>query len=146
MLSSVWKFNFEVMTGTATEFLSLLLSCVALGSDTQGTYKEQNLLFVRYVRTRKLESDVQKNRSIKPKIRWKAKKSPGVWQDQHQTLEVQQALISLTQEITGPTNQFKNAQKARNHAVFRAFSFPKSLLSFVRFWKDLTSPDPVFLD
>ena len=49
-------------------------------------------------------------------------------------------------QITGPTNQFKNAQKARNHAVFRAFSFPKSLLSFVRFWKDLTSPDPVFLD
>ena len=47
----------------------------------------------------KLESDVRKNRSIKPKIRWKAKKSPGVWQDQHQTLEVQQALISLTPEI-----------------------------------------------
>ena len=53
---------------------------------------------------------------------------------------------SVLQEITGPTNQFKNAQKARNHAVFRAFSFPKSLLSFVRFWKDLTLPDPVFLD
>ena len=35
---------------------------------------------------------MQKNRSIKPKIRWKAKKSPGVWQGQHQTLEVQQAL------------------------------------------------------
>ena len=31
----------------------------------------------------------------------------------------------------GLTNQFKNAQKARNHAVFRAFSFPKSLLPFV---------------
>ena len=45
---------------------------------------------------------MQKNRSIKPKIRWKAKKSPGVWQGQHQTLEVQQALISLTQEITNP--------------------------------------------
>lgn len=53
---------------------------------------------------------------------------------------------SVQQEITGPTNQFKNAQKARNHAVFRAFSFPKSLPAFVRFWKDLTSPDPVFLD
>ena len=53
---------------------------------------------------------------------------------------------SVLQEITGPTNQFKNAQKARNHAVFRAFSFPKSLLSFVWFWQDLTSPDPVFLD
>ena len=50
MLSSVWKFNFEVMTRTATRFLSLLLSCVALGSDTQGTYKEQNLLFVHYAR------------------------------------------------------------------------------------------------
>ena len=50
MLSSVWKFNFEVMTRTATRFLSLLLSCVALGSDTQGTYKEQNLLFVHYTR------------------------------------------------------------------------------------------------
>ena len=99
MLSSVWKFNFEVMTGTATEFLSLLLSCVALGSDTQGTHKEQNLLFVRHARGRKLESGVQKNRSIKPKIRWKAKKSPDVWQGQHRALEVQQALISLTQEI-----------------------------------------------
>ncbi len=43
-------------------------------------------------------------------------------------------------------NQLKNAQKARKHAVFRGFSFPKSLLSFVRFWKDLTLPDPVFLD
>ena len=101
---------------------------------------------MRHARGRKLESGVQKNRSIKPKIRWKAKGLPDVWQGQHQVLEVQQALISLTQEITGPTNQFKNAQKARNHAVFRAFSFPKSLLSFVRFWKDLTSPDPVFLD
>lgn len=146
MLSSVCEFNFEVKTRTATKFLSLLLSCVALGSDMQGTHKEQNLFFVRYARGWKLEHDVRKNRSIKPKIRWKAKKSPGVWQGQHQTLEVLQALISLTQEITGPTNQFKNAQKARNHAVFRAFSFPKSLLSFVRFWKDLTLPDPVFLD
>ena len=52
---------------------------------------------------------------------------------------------SVQQEITGPTNQFKNAQKARNHAVFRAFSFPKSLLSFVRFWKDLTLLTRFFL-
>ncbi len=36
---------------------------------------------------------MQKNRSIKPKIRWKAKKSPDVWQGWHQALEVQQALI-----------------------------------------------------
>ena len=42
---------------------------------------------------------MHKNRSIKPKIRWKAKKLPDVWQSQHQALEVQQALISLTQEI-----------------------------------------------
>ena len=40
----------EVKTRTATKFLSLLLSCVALGSDTQGTYKEQNLLFGRHTR------------------------------------------------------------------------------------------------
>ena len=99
MLSSVSEFNFEVKTRTATRFLSLLLSCVALGSDTQGTHKEQNLFFVRHAREWKLESDVRKNRSIKPKFRWKAKKSPGVWQGQHQTLEVQQTLISLTQEI-----------------------------------------------
>lgn len=89
----------EVMTRTATKFLSLLLSCVALGSDTQGTYKEQNLLFVRHARGWKIESGVQKNRSIKPKNRLKAKKWPDVWQGQHQVLEVQQALISLTQEI-----------------------------------------------
>ena len=73
MLSSVCEFNFEVKTRTATKFLSLLLSCVALGSDTQGTYKEQNLLFVRHARGQKLESNTQKNRSIKPKIRWKAR-------------------------------------------------------------------------
>lgn len=101
MLSSVFEFDFEVMTRTATGFLSLLLSCVALGSDAQGTYKEQNLFFVRHARGYKLESDVQKNRSIKPKIRRKAKKWPNVWQGWHQALEVQQALISLTQEITG---------------------------------------------
>lgn len=35
---------------------------------------------------------MQKNRSIKPKIRWKAKKSPDAWQGQHRALEVQQAL------------------------------------------------------
>lgn len=92
MLSSVSEFNFEVKTRTATRFLPLLLSCVALGSDTQGTHKEQNLLFVRHARGRKLESGVQKNRSIKPKIRWKAKGLPDVWQGQHQVLEVQQAL------------------------------------------------------
>ena len=50
MLSSVCEFNFEVKTRTATKFLSLLLSCVAPGSDTQGTHKEQNLFFVRYAR------------------------------------------------------------------------------------------------
>lgn len=50
MLSSVWKFNFEVMTGTATRFLPSLLSCAALGSDTQGTHKEQNLFIVCYAR------------------------------------------------------------------------------------------------
>lgn len=77
---------------TATKFFSLLLSCVALGSDTQGTHKEQKLLFVRHARGRKLESGVQKNRSIKPKIKWKAKGLPDVWQGQHQVLEVQQAL------------------------------------------------------
>ena len=93
MLSSVCEFNFEVKTRTATKCLSLPLSCVALGSDTQGTHKEQNLLFVRHARGRKLESGVQKNRSIKPKIRWKAKGLPDVWQGQHQVLEVQQALI-----------------------------------------------------
>lgn len=50
MLSSESELNFEVKTRTATRFLSLLLSCVALGSDTQGTYKEQNLLFGRHTR------------------------------------------------------------------------------------------------
>lgn len=54
---------------------------------------------MRHARGRKLESGVQKNRSIKPKIRWKEKGLPDVWQGQHQVLEVQQALISLTQEI-----------------------------------------------
>ena len=38
----------------------------------------------------------RKNRSIKPKIRWKAKKYPDVWQGQHRALEVQQALIYPT--------------------------------------------------
>ena len=47
---------------------------------------------MRHARGRKLESGVQKNRSIKPKIRWKEKGLPDVWQGQHQVLEVQQAL------------------------------------------------------
>jgi hypothetical protein len=42
---------------------------------------------------------MQKNRSIKAKIRWKAKKLPDVWRGQHEALKVQQALIALTQEI-----------------------------------------------
>lgn len=50
----------------------------------------------------KLESDVRKNRSIKPKIRWKAKKLPDAWQGQHQVLEVQQALnVSVSQNVSG---------------------------------------------
>ena len=110
MLSSVSEFNFEVKTRTATKCLSLPLSCVALGSDTQGTHKEQNLLFVRHARGRKLESGVQKNRSIKPKIRWKEKGLPDVWQGQHQVLEVQQALISLTQEIIDCILQYQPPQ------------------------------------
>lgn len=104
MLSSVCEFDFEVMTRTATEFLFLLLSCVALGSDTQGTHKEQNLLFVRHARGRKLESGVQKNRSIKPKIRWKAKELPDVWQGQHQVLEVHQAIIYNLKMLKKPGN------------------------------------------
>jgi len=60
MLSSVFGLDFEVMTRTATKFLSFLLSCVALGSDTQGTHKEQNLFFVRRARGRKLELHVPK--------------------------------------------------------------------------------------
>ena len=124
MLSSVFEFDFEVMTRTATKFLSLLLPCVALGSDTQGTYKEQNLLFVRHARGQKSESDVQKNRSIKPKIRWKAKKSPDIWQGPHRALEVQQALISLTQEIICCSNWFKDVQKApKNRSFSGLFSF-----------------------
>ena len=104
MLSSVCEFNFEVKTRTATKFLSLLLSCVALGSNTQGTHKEQKLLFVRHARGRKLESGVQKNRSIKPKIKWKAKGLPDVWQGQHQVLEVLQAIIYNLKMLKKPGN------------------------------------------
>ena len=67
---------------------------------------------MRHARGRKLESGVQKNRSIKPKIRWKEKGLPDVWQGQHQVLEVQQAL-----------NFIKTLQKARKTVVFRAFPF-----------------------
>jgi len=52
------------------------------------------------------------NRSIKPKIRWKAKGLPDVWQGQHQALEVQQAL-----------NFFKSGQKPRKTLVFWGFPF-----------------------
>ena len=113
-----WKI--EVMTRTATKFLSLLLSCVALGSDTQGTHKEQNLLFVRHAREWKLESDVQKNRSIKPKIRWKAKKSPDVWQLCHQALEVQQALSHFVSRTDFSIESLKSPGKP---SVFRGFSW-----------------------
>ena len=124
----------EVMTRTATKFLSLLLSCVALGSDTQGTYKEQNLLFVRHARGWKIESGVQKNRSIKPKNRLKAKKWPDVWQGQHQVLEVQQALISLTQEIISLTK----CSKALKTLRFRGFLFLILLFLFEEIWCSLS--------
>ena len=76
---------------------------------------------------------MRKNRSIKPKIRWKAKKSPGVWQGQHQTLEVQQALIG--RDLTT-----KKAQKPRKIKVFRGFLIS---VSFVRLSKNLMEFDPV---
>ena len=43
---------------------------------------------------------MQKNRSIKPKIRWKAKGLPDVWQGQHQVLEVQQAILAACDDKT----------------------------------------------
>ena len=69
------EFDFEVNPRTTTKFLFLLLSCVTLGSDTQDTYKEQNLCFVHCARVGKLESGVQKNRSIKPKTGGKRRNS-----------------------------------------------------------------------
>ena len=123
----------EVMTRTATKFLSLLLSCVALGSDTQGTYKEQNLLFVRHARGWKIESGVQKNRSIKPKNRLKAKKWPDVWQGQHQVLEVQQALIDCSDYI-------KMVQKPRKIKIFRGFTISKQADVV---WPNLAKREPI---
>lgn len=58
---------------------------------------------------------------------------------------VKQALILVIQEITGRTNQFKNVQKARIHAVFRAFLYPKGLMDFDKILQDLTKPNPVYL-
>lgn len=123
-----WKI--EVTPRTATEFLSLLLSCVALGSDTQGTHKEQNLFFVRHAREWKLESDVQKNRSIKPKIRWKAKKSPDVRQGQHQALKVQQA---LTEHILSATQKLKRCCCKIKSCLQQHLSFyeKRVILSFI---------------
>lgn len=49
---------------------------------------------------------MRKNRSIKPKIRWRAKKSPDVWQRWHQALEVQQALsFSVAFQNCRPTGR-----------------------------------------
>lgn len=136
-----WKI--EVMTRTAAKFLALLLSCVALGSNTQGTHKEQNLLFVRHARGRKLESGVQKNRSIKPKIRWKAKGLPDVWQGQHQVLEVQQALISLTQEII---SRFGFLYRIKSVSDFRKRFFylhdGSCISSWEKIWESLY---PIFI-
>ena len=115
-----------MITRTTTKFLSLLLSCVALGSDTQGTHKEQNLLFVRHARGRKLESGVQKNRSIKPKIRWKAKGLPDVWQGQHQVLEVQQAIIYSLKMLKKPGIRH-----------FPGFFYTQNSVWTVRFWWNL---------
>ena len=74
---------------------------------------------MRHARGRKLESGVQKNRSIKPKIRWKEKGLPDVWQGQHQVLEVQQALISI-----------QNSSKTPKPCGFRGFSFSDCLPCF----------------
>ena len=59
--------------------------------------------------------------SIKPKNRWKAKKLLDVWQNQYQAPEVQQALISLIQEITW--NNSKNHQIILKRSILaNAFS------------------------
>ena len=128
---------------TATKFRSLLLSCVALGRDTQGTYKEQNLFFVRHARRWKIESDVKKNRSIKPKIKRKAKKLPDVWQGQHQVLEVQQALISLIQEII---SCFGFLYRIKSFSDFRKRFFYLHDGSFIFSWEKIwESLHPIFI-
>ena len=58
---------------------------------------------------------MQKNRIVKPKIRWKAKKSPDVWQLCHQALEVQQALNRI--------RFYQEWRKPRKTSVFRGFYF-----------------------
>lgn len=86
---------------------------------------------MRHARGRKLESGVQKNRSIKPKIRWKAKGLPDVWQGQHQVLEVQQALISLTQEII--KREYRNVYKPWKLLMFPGFfTSPETLWNVVK--------------
>ena len=74
---------------------------------------------MRHARGRKLESGLQKNRSIKPKIRWKAKGLPDVWQGQHQVLEVHQALIQL-----------QKCSKSPETIGFRGFLYLNGLKSF----------------
>ena len=69
---------------------------------------------MRHARGRKLESGVQKNRSIKPKIRWKEKGLPDVWQGQHQVLEVQQAIIQT---------EYQKEQFSPKTSSFRGFLY-----------------------
>jgi hypothetical protein len=66
---------------------------------------------------------VQKNCNIKPKIRRKAKKSPDIWRGQHQALKVQQALISLTQEIIIRKDFSRGTQKR----IFQTFPRRQSI-------------------
>ena len=81
---------------------------------------------MRHARGRKLESGVQKNRSIKPKIRWKAKGLPDVWQGQHQVLEVQQALIF-------PTSQYVSRRRfAGKFDIFGAVRGPRKCSVLLR--------------
>ena len=64
------------------------------------------------------------NRSIKPKIRWKAKGLPDVWQGQHQALEVLQALILFPQyrERRPSGRRFLFAMAGAGRSGFLCFS------------------------
>ena len=80
---------------------------------------------------------MQKKRSIKPKIRRKAKKSPDVWQGQHQALEVQQTLISLTQEIIFPVGII--LRKQREYCKMQE-TVSRETVSFFVFCPDFCPP------
>lgn len=120
----------EVTPRTATKFLSPLLPWAAI----RKAHIKSKTCFSCVMHEGENRIWCAKIRSIKPKIRRKAKKSPDVWQGWHQAFEVQQALIALTQEII---SRFGFLYRIKSVSDFRKRFFYLHNWSFISSWEKI---------